>query len=61
MTRFHQGARVLTSLDIRQAHAVMTKLAKETRELNSDAYMLAKANQHKPWARRWLKQNGYRS
>lgn len=24
-----------------------------------EAYVLARANQHKPWARRWLKQRGY--
>lgn len=24
------------------------------------AYTLAMANLHKPWARRWLNQNGYR-
>jgi hypothetical protein len=24
----------------------------------STAYVLARANQHKPWARRWLRQHG---
>jgi hypothetical protein len=26
--------------------------------LRASAYVLARANQHKPWARRWLKQRG---
>lgn len=30
----------------------------EAQRSHPDAYVLARANQHKPWARRWLKEHG---
>lgn len=31
----------------------------ETRSIRGACYVLAMANRHKGWARRWLKANGY--
>jgi len=55
MTRLVNGAKVSHR---RPAPAVPKPVAPEPKA-PSDAYLIARANQHKPWARRWLRQRGH--
>jgi hypothetical protein len=57
MTKLFRGAKVSKRPD-GEASPVLRSIDRE-RTVNGSAYELAKANRHKPWARRWLKQNGH--
>jgi len=54
---FVQGAKVKQPYVIEPRHSLPERASlSETPTLNGEAYRLAIANQHKPWARRWLRE-----
>lgn len=54
---FHQGAKVRRY--ILEPTSACSLNERKSRERQSEAYKLAITNQHKTWARRWLKERRY--
>ncbi len=55
-TYFKRGARIKPAIRLRLTEAMVAQAPERPQ---AGAYALAKANLHKPWARRWLRSKGY--
>lgn len=56
---FSQGAKVKRRYIVEPSRNIEHVGLGPTPGLHDEAYRLAKANQHKPWARRWLRERHY--
>lgn len=57
---FHQGAKVKTQLPPASPRVEIARRALDESEWSrkQEAHRMALANRNKPWARRWLRENG---
>lgn len=55
-TYFKRGARIKRPVRVRLVEAIKPP---PENPLRDESYKLSMAHLHKPWARRWLKSNGY--
>lgn len=58
MNTFKKGARIKEPQRQQLIDARLPRIIAQRKVVDPTALILARDNLHKPWARRWLKQNG---